>query len=64
MVNDILKDHYLKFLWWAEDGPLYCDCCGTVKLAVVRDGKIIIMDKRNRRNHIVSRDLTAIIKER
>ena len=42
-----------------KDGPVYCDCCGTVKLAVVRDGKLIIIDKRNRLKHIVSCDLTS-----
>ncbi len=46
-----------------KEGPVYCDCCGTVKLAVVRDGKLIIIDKRNRMKHIVSRDLTATDKK-
>lgn len=43
-----------------KEGPVYCDCCGTVKLAVVRDGKLIIIDKRNRQIHMVSCDLTII----
>ena len=43
-----------------KDGPVYCDCCGTVKLAVVRGGKLIIIEKRNRLKHIVSCDLTTI----
>lgn len=43
-----------------EEGPLYCDCCGTVVMAKVQDGKLVIIDKRYGKKHIASRDLTTI----
>jgi len=35
-----------------RDTPVYCDCCGTEKLGVLRDGKLIITDRRDGRWHI------------
>ena len=37
-----------------------CDCCETETLAVVRDGKLIIIDKRHGRKHMVVLTLEEI----
>lgn len=31
---------------------VYCDCCGTVKLAEIRDTHIVIKRRRNGRAHV------------
>lgn len=46
-----------------KEGPVYCSCCGNVVMAKVLDGKLVIIDKRNRQKHIVSLDLTDISKD-
>ena len=43
-----------------KDGPVYCDCCGRVQLAVIRDGKLAFYDKRHGQKHWVTLDLTTI----
>lgn len=35
-----------------KDGPVYCDCCGTVKIAEYRDGKLVIVDRQHGRKHV------------
>ena len=42
--------------------PIYCDCCGQVKLAAIRDGKLIIARKQNRRWHTKSLSLNDFAK--
>ena len=36
----------------AEGNAVYCDDCGREKMAEVRDGKIVIMDRRHGRRHV------------
>ena len=39
----------------AKDGKgeaVYCDDCGREKMAEIRDGKLIIMDRRHGKRHI------------
>ncbi len=31
---------------------IFCDCCGREKLGEIRDGKLVIMDRRHGRKHI------------
>jgi hypothetical protein len=31
---------------------IYCDCCGREKLGEIRDGKLILMDRRHGKKHI------------
>ncbi len=35
-----------------EKHPIYCDDCGREKMAEIRNGKIVIMDRRHGRRHI------------
>ena len=35
-----------------EKGSIYCDDCGREKMAEVRDGKIVIVDRRHGRRHV------------
>ena len=32
--------------------PLYCDDCGREKMAELRDGKLVITDRRHGRRHV------------
>lgn len=41
-----------------------CDCCGTETLAEIRDGKIIIMDKRHGRRHIAVLRISDLLEPR
>lgn len=36
----------------AEVRSVYCDDCGQEKMAEVRDGKVIIVDRRHGRRHV------------
>lgn len=36
----------------AEVHSVYCDDCGQEKMAEVRDGKIVIVDRRHGRRHV------------
>ena len=36
----------------AEVRSIYCDDCGREKMAEVRDGKIVIVDRRHGRRHV------------
>ncbi len=38
-----------------------CDCCGKETLAEIRDNKVIIIDKRHGRRHLVVLTLEEII---
>lgn len=31
---------------------IFCDCCGREKLGEIRDGKLILMDRRHGKKHI------------
>ncbi len=35
-----------------EKHSIYCDDCGREKMAEVRDGKIVIVDRRHGRRHV------------
>jgi hypothetical protein len=37
-----------------KDGPQLCDCCNRERLALVRNGKLIITDRRGGVRHILS----------
>ena len=43
---------------------LYCDCHGTEKGAVIRDGKIIILFRRNRKDHVISINIDDLCKDK
>ena len=34
-----------------EETAIYCDCCGTMKMAIIRDGKLIITRRRHGKKH-------------
>ena len=36
----------------AEVRSVYCDDCGREKMAEVRDGKVVIVDRRHGRRHV------------
>ena len=36
----------------AEVRSVYCDDCGQEKMAEVRDGKVVIVDRRHGRRHV------------
>ncbi len=36
----------------AEVHSVYCDDCGREKMAEVRDGKVVIVDRRHGRRHV------------
>ena len=36
----------------AEVRSVYCDDCGLEKMAEVRDGKVVIVDRRHGRRHV------------
>ena len=41
---------------------VYCDCHGTEKGAVIRDGKIIILFRRNRKDHTIAINIDELYK--
>ena len=47
---------------------VYCDDCGREKMAEIRDGKLIIMDRRHGKRHIAvlpaPRDLSSKFNDR
>ena len=43
--------------------PIYCDDCGQEKMAEIRDGKLVIVDRRHGRQHIAIVDVTRKDKE-
>ena len=42
----------LREVRMAEGNAVYCDDCGREKMAEVRDGKIVIVDRRHGRRHV------------
>ena len=36
----------------AEGNAVYCDDCGREKMAEVRDGKVVIVDRRHGKRHV------------
>ena len=40
--------------------PIYCDDCGREKLAEVRDGKLVIADRRHGQRHVAVIPLTHL----
>ena len=47
----------------SSEVAIYCDCCSVdrrVKMAVVRDGRLIILDKRFGKQHLVSREVDKL----
>ena len=40
--------------------PIFCDDCGQEKMAEVRDGKIVIVDRRHGRQHVAIVDVIKI----
>jgi hypothetical protein len=36
-----------------KEGPVYCDCCGRERLATVRNGKLVVTDRRGGTRHTV-----------
>lgn len=40
--------------------PIYCDDCGKEKMAELRDGKLIIIDRRHGRRHVAALPLSAL----
>ncbi len=46
---------YLKVEVGLKEGPIYCDCCPGhrhEKLGEIRDGKLILMDRRHGVRHV------------
>ena len=41
-------------------GPIFCDDCGQEKMAEIRDGKLVIVDRRHGRQHIAIVDVIKI----
>lgn len=41
---------------------IYCDCCGTEKLAEIVEGKLVIMDRRHGKRHIFSERIDTLAK--
>lgn len=39
---------------------IYCDDCGKEKMAELRDGKLIIIDRRHGRRHVASLPLSEL----
>ena len=39
---------------------IYCDDCGKEKMAELRDGKLIIIDRRHGRRHVAALPLSAL----
>ena len=37
---------------------IYCDDCGREKMAEIRDGKLVIMDRRHGRRHVAIVDVS------
>ena len=37
---------------------IYCDDCGQEKMAEIRDGKLVIVDRRHGRQHVAIVDVT------
>ena len=40
--------------------PIFCDDCGQEKMAELRDGKIVIVDRRHGRQHVAIVDVIKI----
>ena len=40
--------------------PIYCDDCGKEKMAELRDGKLVIIDRRHGRRHVAALPLSAL----
>ena len=40
---------------------VYCDCCGTEKLALITDYKLVIYANRHGQKHVVTLDMTEIL---
>ena len=46
----------------ADDSePIFCDDCGLEKMAEVRDGKLVIVDRRHGRQHVA---IVEVIRKR
>ena len=39
---------------------IYCDDCGKEKMAELRDGKLVIIDRRHGRRHVAALPLSAL----
>ena len=39
---------------------IYCDDCGKEKMAELRDGKLVIIDRRHGRRHVAAIPLSAL----
>ena len=37
--------------------PIFCDDCGQEKMAEIRDGKLVIVDRRHGRQHVAIVDV-------
>ena len=44
--------HALRLNNGETRSPIYCDDCGREKMAEVRDGKLVIIDRRHGRRHV------------
>ena len=40
--------------------PIFCDDCGQEKMAEIRDGNIVIVDRRHGRQHVAIVDVIKI----
>ena len=40
--------------------PIFCDDCGQEKMAEIRDGKLVIADRRHGRQHVAIVDVIKI----
>ena len=47
-----VMDMILREVRMAEVHSVYCDDCGREKMAEVRDGKVVIVDRRHGRRHV------------
>ncbi len=45
-----------------EGQKIKCDCCGTETLAEIRENKLVIIDRRHGRRHIVVLTITDLMR--
>ena len=43
----------------ARKRTIYCDDCGLEKMAEIRDGKLVIVDRRHGRQHVAVVDVSS-----
>ena len=46
-----------------EVRALYCDCCGTEKMAVLHEDKLVITDRRHGQRHVIVIPIDSLVKQ-